>query len=335
LSAAPQQRSLQEAGRGGVFYLHGDDEFRKEEAARALLEAHLDPATRDFNFDRLRGSEVDVERLASILGTPPMMAEWRVVLLRETEALASSARAREVLLGVARTPPPGLALVLMATVPERSRARFYKDLEALARSSRFGAISPNDVPRWLMTRAREHHAFDLDEDAARALGAAVGTDLGVLTREMEKLAAFAGDRGRVSREDVEAAGISLPRQDRWQWFDRVGERRFGEALSSLGVLLGQNESGVGLVAGLATHLLRLSVVAHGGPEALERALEGNQRWLVGRLVPQARRWRARELDEALLDLLRVDRLLKSSGLSDEGLLEEWLLTRMAAQEVGA
>jgi DNA polymerase III delta subunit len=89
---------------GGVFFLTGDDQFRKEERARALVERHLDPATRDFNFDTLRGGEIAVEILASILGTPPMMADWRVVLVREMEALSSNARARQVLLDVAAKP---------------------------------------------------------------------------------------------------------------------------------------------------------------------------------------------------------------------------------------
>jgi DNA polymerase-3 subunit delta len=332
LSADPILRALEKGGRGGVFYLHGDDELRKEEAAKVLVDAHLDPATSDFNFDLLRGGEVDVERLASVLATPPMMAEWRVVLLRETEALAASARARDVLLGVVRKPPPGLALVVTATVPERSRARIYKDLESGARSFEYGAVSPNDVPGWLIERSRERHGVDLDEDAARALGAAVGTELGVLAQELEKLSTFVGERRRITRGDVEAAGIRLPRQDRWQWFDRVGERRFAEALGSLETLLAQNESGVGLVAGLGTHLLRLAVAAHGGQGALERVLEGNQQWLARRLVPQARRWRPEELDDAILGLLRVDRLLKASGLSEEVLLEEWLLARMASAQ---
>jgi DNA polymerase-3 subunit delta len=273
---------------------------------------------------------VDVERLASVLATPPMMAEWRVVLLRELEALASSARARDVLLAVLKKPPPGLALVMTATVPDRSKARIYKDIESLARSYEFAAVSGNDVPVWLIERSRDRHGVELDEDAARALAAAVGSDLGVLAKELEKLAAFVGTRAAVTRQDVEAAGIRLPRQDRWQWFDRVGERRFGDALAALGTLLAQNESGVGLVAGLGTHLLRLAVAVHGGQGALERVLEGNQQWLAKRLMPQARRWRPSEIDEAVLDLLRVDRLLKASGLSEEVLLEEWLLARMAA-----
>ena len=73
---------LRMKGKGGVFFLFGGDEFRKEEEARALVDWHLDPGTRDFNYDPMRGSEVSVEDMASILATPPMMAEWRVVLLR-------------------------------------------------------------------------------------------------------------------------------------------------------------------------------------------------------------------------------------------------------------
>ena len=325
----PLRQALERGGRGGVFFLHGDDEFRKEAAARLLLEAHLDPSTRDFNFDLLRGSEVDVERLASAIGTPPMMAEWRVVLLRETEALASSPRARDVLLAAAKAPPPGLALVLLATVPERSRAKFYRDLEARTRSFPFAAISSNDVPGWLVDRARGSYDVDMEEDAARALGAAIGTDLGVLAQELEKLVSFVGERGRIRREDVEAAGTRLPRQDRWQWFDMVGERRFREALDSLRTLLAQNETGVALVAGLGTHLLRLGVAADQGAAGLAAVLDTHQQWLSRRLVPQAKRWRREELERAVLGLLRVDRLLKASGLSDEALLEEWLLTRLA------
>ena len=107
--------------RGGAVYLHGEDLFRKEEAVRALIDVHLDPATRDFNLDQLGGTEVDAETLASIMATPPMMAEWRVVVVRDVEALASGKQAREALLSVVKDPPPGLALILSCTVPQGSK----------------------------------------------------------------------------------------------------------------------------------------------------------------------------------------------------------------------
>ncbi len=327
--ADPARPFLEKGGYGGVFFLHGEDEFRKEELARALVEAHLDPGTRDFNYDLLRGSEVDVETLASVLGTPPMMAEWRVVLVREAEALSSSPRTRDILLATAEKPPPGLALILLVTT--ESKARFWKDLRAHARDVAFAAISPVDAPLWLVERAREVHGLDMEEAAARALATAVGADLGVLARELEKLADYVAGDGVITLEAVAAAGTRLPKQDRWAWLDLVGEKKFEEALAALPVLLGQGESGVGLTIGLGTQLLRIGVAAAGGKAALEAALPSHQRWLSRRILPQARLWRPEDVEAAVRGLLRVDRLLKSSGVSDEALLEEWLLGLLARE----
>ncbi|MBT8397159.1 MAG: hypothetical protein KJN92_09340, partial [Gemmatimonadetes bacterium] len=179
---------LQEKEKGGVFFLYGDDPFRKEEEARALIDWHLDPGTKDFNFDPLRGSEVGVETLASVLATPPLMAEWRVVVLREVEALAPSPRAREALLEVAKSPPPGLALILTAMIPKGSKAKFYGELKRFARSVEYPEVGPNDAPGWLVDWTASRHGREITEEAARALCAGAGTSLGVLAQEVEKLA---------------------------------------------------------------------------------------------------------------------------------------------------
>lgn len=323
----PVEKLLARGGPGGAFYLHGSDEYRKEAAVKSLVDAHLDPATRDFNLDRLRGREVGTEQLASVLGTPPMMAEWRVVVVTEVEGLSGSPRSREILVSTAKAPPPGLALILSCTPP--SKAKFYKELEDAARSLEFRPLAPDDVPGWLMEQAREELGVEMDPAAARALAAAVGTDLGVLTKELEKLSDYVREGEPITREDVEAAGTHLPTQDRWKWMDLVGERRFGDALEGLRVLVGQGESPVGLVAGLATHLLRLGVLREAGPQELQRVLPDRQRWLARTLGPQAGRWSPDEIADALDGLRLVDRRMKSSSTSNESLLQGWLLERMA------
>jgi DNA polymerase III delta subunit len=47
--------------------------------------------------------------------------------------------------------------------------------------------------------------------------------------------------------------------------------------------------------------------------------------MARKIVPQARRWTLPEVDAALSELLRTDRLLKSASLSDRQALEELLL----------
>jgi DNA polymerase III delta subunit len=173
---------------------------------------------------------------------------------------------------------------------------------------------------------------ELEVDAARALGAAIGPNLGVLARELEKLTDFVGARGRITVQDVDAAGTKLPSQDRWRWFDLVGEQRFEDARRALTVLLGQGESGVGLVIGLASHLLRLGVAVEGGPRALEAVLPVHQKWLARPLGSQARKWTMAQIDHAVRGLLDVDRLLKASPHTDEHFIETWLLSQRAYGE---
>ncbi len=318
------KRSLARGERGGVFFLFGDEEFLKEELAAEIVAAHLDPATRDFNFDQLRGGDVTPESLASIVQTPPMMAAWRVVVVREAQGLATSARLRETIEALLGSAPPDLALVLIAQLPPRTKARFYERLKKEARSVDLAALSQADLPGWLMARSGTD-GVHLEPDAARALAAAIGADLGVLIREMAKLRDFVGDRARITVADVEKAVGPIARENRWEWFDRVAEGRFAEARRGLPTLLESGENGVGLVIGLGVHFLRLALAVEGGERALADALPPHQKWLARRVAQQARRWSADSLEGALDDLLRADRLLKSASLGDAPLIEELLL----------
>jgi DNA polymerase-3 subunit delta len=327
-------KALASGQRGGVFFLFGEEEYLKEEAAAAITAAHLDPATRDFNYDQLRGGDVEPETLASVVNTPPMMAEWRVVVLREAQALATNTRARSAVDALLDRPIPGLALVLVATLPDKSKAQFYERLKKDATAIEFPPLAGSDLPEFLIDRA-EHAGITLDTAAARAL-AATGSELGVLVQEIAKLADYVGDRKRVTKDDVAAIVGSVPRQNRWDWFDLIGDTRFAEARTGLPILLEQGESGVGLVIGLGTHFLRLAIAAAGGERALNAALPPYQRWLAGRIAKQARRWHAESAQDAIDDLLRADRLLKSCSLDERQILEEMLLrmeqraTRQAA-----
>lgn len=320
-------RTLRGPKAGGVFFFHGEEDYLREQAVSWVVEAYLDPATRDFNFDLLSGAEVTPEALASMIATPPMMAEWRVVVVRDAQGL--SPRARDAVEAAAVAPPQGLVLVLSAAIPAGSKAKFYSELQRLATSVEFAALEPMEAPGWLIEQASAVHGKTMEPDAASALVSAMGTGLGTLSSELTKLAGYVGDRAQITRDDVRAVGGSLPRYDRWAWFDLVGDRRLGEAMRILPILLEAGENGVGLVIGMTGQLLRVAIVCAGGQAALERELKPFQRWMARKVAPQAKKWTLPEIDDALSELLRADRLLKSASLSDRQALEE-LLLRMRA-----
>src|ERR1043166_5069799 len=95
--------AIKERAFAPAYYLFGEDDYLKSEALRDLVEAAVDPATRDFNLETLR-ADISPESLGSILGTPPMMADRRVVVLRDPAALKKDSRA--VLLSYLERPSP-------------------------------------------------------------------------------------------------------------------------------------------------------------------------------------------------------------------------------------
>lgn len=322
-------RSLASGKLGGVYFLFGEEEYLKEELATSIVAAHLDPATRDFNFDQIRGSDTTPEALASVIATPPMMAEWRVVVVRDAQALAASARTRSILEDTLEQQLPGLALILIATLPAGAKAQIYEKLKKQANAVALPLLNAADIPGWLMERARID-GFELQAKAAQAMATAMGAELGVLRQELKKLCEFTGDRKQITLTDVTEVVGSVPRQNRWEWFDMLGERRFAEARAALSILLDSGETGVGLVIGMGSHFIRLGILASGGEKALEAALPPHQKWLANRLGRQARLWKVQQLEEALDQLLRADRLLKSSNLGELPVLEEFIL-RLEAQ----
>jgi DNA polymerase-3 subunit delta len=310
----------------GAFFFHGDAGKLRDEAARRLAEAALEPATRDFNFNAYRGADVSPESLAAALAMAPMMAPRRVVVLYEAERLTP--KGCKVVEDVLESFPVDLTLIITATIPDRSKKAFYRRLREGAVSLEWSAPREAEVPGWLIERAERRYGVRLSASAAAALGSAVGTDPGLLDAELAKLAGAASD-GKVDLEQVRQLVPNVRDVNRWAWFDVVGGREYMKALSQLPRLLAApSESAVGLLNGLVEQHLFLGIAAEGGAgrvtEVLAQVGKPYLKWKARAWAAQARSWTPGEVDRALELLLEADRQAKT-GHSDLAVLEGLLL----------
>src|SRR5215212_642761 len=137
------RKGIQQRAFDRAYYFYGDDEYLKDEMLHQVIDAAVDPATRDFNLDVRRGGEVDAESLLSLLSTPPMMAERRVVVVRDVQALKKDARA--ALERYLAAPSPDVVAVLVAPVGAKPDGA----LSAAATAVAFEPLTGDRVPKWV------------------------------------------------------------------------------------------------------------------------------------------------------------------------------------------
>lgn len=323
--------------RGGNYFLETEDAFLRDEAIGVLATAHLEGGSRDFDLDQISGHDADAATLAALMQTPPLLSDYRVVVIRDAQGLTPTARAA-VEFAVKR-PVQGRVLVVAAEIPRGSKAKFYGVLRESCTTVSLDAPRPSELPGWLVERARSLYGVTLEIEAAQLLAAGIGARPGVLAQELEKVATYVDSGSSIGIDEVRASVGALPQVDRWEWIDKVAEGRIGEALAETRALLDSGESAVGLIGWLSEALLRVGL-ALAGENVLVRVLKrdgsyGRMRWKVRAYRRQGVAWTAEKIDAALEELLRADRLIKSGGLSGRAALEEALLRIGALREARA
>jgi DNA polymerase-3 subunit delta len=210
----------------GAYYICGEDDFQKENAMKKLIATALDPTVRDFNLDVLRAQDVDPKSFDGVVSSMPMMAERRVVVIRDVSALRKEARkAVERFLG---KPSPDVLLLLV----ESAGGKTDKDLMRLTTGLEFEPLPLDEVPGWITHWATKEIGVQISPGAAELLQSAVGNDLHQLVMELDKLTSYTGGRG-ITEEAVSAVVGVRRGETMTDLLDAIGRR---DVIASLGLL---------------------------------------------------------------------------------------------------
>ena len=307
-----------------VYYLFGEDDFLKDQATRDLVEAAAEPSTRDFNLEIRRAGELDAESLDALLSTPPMLAERRVVVLREVDKLKKGART--LLDRYLARPAHDTVLVLVAP----SGVKSDKTLSAHATVVEYAPLTGDRLPRWVSYHAQHTLGRAITPEAVTLLVEAVGGDLAQLAVELEKLASYTSE---TIDEHAVADVVGVRRgESLGDLLDAVAAKDADGALGLIPIILQlPKTNAVSVVMALTVQTLALgfaeaTLAAGSSPRGLFNELMALLKdtgafpfrpWneAVAAWAKHTARWTTAEIDAALHALLAADAALKETRLS--------------------
>jgi DNA polymerase-3 subunit delta len=332
----------------GAYFITGEDDYQKDDAVRQLVDAALDPTSRDFNLDTRRSADLDPETLGVLLSTPPMMAERRVIVLREVNTLRKDAR--RALDHYLESAASDLVLIMTGAAGTKADTALSNSATVLE----FDLLTGDRIPRWIAHHATSELGIGITGPAVELLQAAVGSDLRQLAGELDKLASYVQGRGGEIGEDAVTAIVGVRRgETQADLLDAVADRNLSRSLELVPHVLAQPKTtAVSVVMALSTQMLAISWGRARLDEGLSRARLTQEYFdllketgaFTGRSwgsatavwARAAERWSREALDRALDSLLEVDIALKESRVSsEEQLLASVVLSLCAANERNA
>lgn len=194
------KRFQQELGQGlpaPVYLFHSTESFLLYEVLSALRERSAGDG--GFNFDVYDSKSPDdtapMEQIVDLLNTLPFLASRRTVVIKNVQKLPKKELAK--LEGYLRAPSPAALLVLLheGTTPKLFDAALLKGVATIALE-----LTERELPAWITAQAKKK-GLQLTGEAVDYMIGVVGTDLGMLAAEIEKLS-FLGAASTLTLADI-------------------------------------------------------------------------------------------------------------------------------------
>ncbi len=318
-----------------LYFLYGEERFLADELQAVLLEHALAPHERDFNLDIVYGSDAAAANVLAMCGSYPVMAERRLVIVRDFEKLEENRLFKEY----AERPNPTAVVALVCGSKPNLSTHPYRALKEHAVSVECKTLYSNQMSGWLQKRAQAR-GYKITPEAVRMLAEFVGTNMRVAAEELEKLTTFTAGRETITADDVVYASGQTREFNVFELQKSIGEGRARDAFRIAERMLQQAGNARGealmIVAMLTSYFTKLwkLTAAHGRvPEKALAARIGVPSFFIKEYVASLRRYTLPSIEEAFSALLAADYELKGGAGRDEKLVTSLMLRRVLSASV--
>ncbi len=167
-----------------IYFLHGEESFFIDQLVEILEHKVLNESEKAFNQVVLYGKESDFKQVIDNARQFPMMAERRVVIVKEAQEMRSLSQLESYF-----SKPTESTILVIAHKHKKldGRSKLSKVLSKSAVVFEAKKLYDNQLPDWITRRVKDL-GFQIDQQGTRVLAEYLGSDLSKVNNELKKLA---------------------------------------------------------------------------------------------------------------------------------------------------
>lgn len=314
-----------------LYLLFGTEAFLINETKHLLIEHVLDEEEKDFNLSVYDLEETPIEAALEDAETFPFIGEKRLIILQNPIFLTSEKSKGKTEHNLAKleeylSQPAPYSIVVFSAPYEKldERKKITKELKRKASIIEAKKLTEQELKAWIKERVATNKV-EIEEDAIELLLSLSGTNLFMLTSEIDKLALYSGGKRIIDKEIVDRLTSRSLEQTIFSLVDKVVHRNVEAALRIYYDLLKQNEEPIKILSVLSGQFRLIYQV-----KELSRRGYGQQQiaaslkihpFRVKLAAGQAGSFSDEDLMRIIKMLADADYQLKTGGMNKEMLIE--------------
>jgi len=318
-----------------IYLLYGKESFLINETKQLLTNQVLNAEEIEFNLSSFDLGETPIEVALEDAETFPFIGEKKLLFLHNPHFLTAEKTKEKVehnltrLEAYIKEPAPYSIVVFIAPYEKLDeRKKLTKELKKRATTFEAKKLNESELKKWIRSRA-DFNGVVIEPKAVELMLTLVGTNLFMLTSEVDKLAMYTGKGLTVDVDTVEKLVSRSLEQNIFTLVEKIVNRQIESALRIYYDLLKLNEEPIKILA-VITGQFRLIYQV----KELARRGYGQQQiashikvhpFRVKLAAGQAQKFQDVELTSIMKELAEADYKMKTGAMNKELVIELFLL----------
>ena len=311
------EKQLSQQEPKGIYLLYGEETF--------LLQQQLNKIKKKFGeiikgINYIAIDENNIQELIADIETPAFGYSTKLIIARNTGIFKREVKGRSG--GASKELKDKIneylksnidmineSVILVFVENEVEKNSIYNTIEKIGTVCNFEEQKPFQIIKRLKAICNSYKV-NVDESTLQYLIESCGTNMQDLINEIRKLIEYAGENGKIQKQDIDKLCIKKIESIIFDLTDNLGQKKVKEALEVLYNLIASKEPIQKILITLYNHFKKLYFVkiaiANNKDVAQSLQLKPNQMFLVNKYKLQAKGFKTSELRKIIQELEYLD-----------------------------
>lgn len=301
-----------------VYLLYGSEDYLKHLYKDKLRNGILNGGN-DMNYSYFEGKGIDTIKVMDIADTLPFLAERRLIIIENSGFFKSQSTLADNI----ETLPDTTHIIFVEQEVDK-RNRLFKTVKKIGYTADLSGMDEKNLKLWVATILKQNNKKMTEHDIMYLINKS-GTDMNMLSKELEKLICYGIERDVLTTSDIDAVCVTQVSNKIFQMMDYIAQKQAVQALNLYKDLLSLQERPLSILFLLTRHfniLLQTKDLQRLGNDNRTIASKaGIPPFTVGKYLSQGKNFSAKQLKNAINECVDLEERVKTGRITDQMALE--------------